>query len=145
MSPLNDHEMWLSLVHFCFFSPCSVFLVVFFCFLWVFCFLGCLLLFSVGVLGAWHYVYHQLTMIERDFWMLLKLGNQIWKERAGLVTLMWLLFHGKSELGSVEYGLPENGRYMALGPYWGFQHVWMKCLRGLIGIWSLRLGGLEKE
>ena len=36
MSPLNDHEMWLSLVYFCFFSLCSVFLVVFLCFLWVF-------------------------------------------------------------------------------------------------------------
>ena len=49
--------------------------------------------------------------------MLLKLGTQIWNKRAGSVTLMRLLFHGKSELGSVEYGLPENGRYMALGPY----------------------------
>ena len=28
-------EMWLSLVHFCFCSPCSAFLVILLCFLWV--------------------------------------------------------------------------------------------------------------
>ena len=45
----------------------------------VLCFLGCLLLFFVGILGAWHYVYYQLMMLEIGFWMLLKLGTQVWK------------------------------------------------------------------
>ena len=54
MSPLRDHEMWLPLVHFCFFFLCFVFLVVF-------------LYFSVVILGAWHYGYHKVTMTEKCF------------------------------------------------------------------------------
>lgn len=79
----------------------------------VLCFLGCLLLFLCVFKGAYQYVHHQLTMLEKGFWMQLKLETQIWKKIAGSVTLMWLLFHGKSELAPVEHGLPENGKYMA--------------------------------
>ena len=43
------------------------------------CFLSCLPLFSVSVLGAWHYVYHQLMMLKFDLWMLLELDTQAWK------------------------------------------------------------------
>ena len=73
MSPLSDHEMWLPLVFsFSFFYfLCSVFLVVFLCF-------------SVGILGAWLYGYHQVTMTGKGFWMLLRLGSQIQKEESRL-------------------------------------------------------------
>ena len=54
-----------------FYFLCSVFLVVFLCF-------------SVGILGAWLYGYHQVTMTGKGFWMLLRLGSQIQKEESRL-------------------------------------------------------------
>ena len=67
------HEMWLSLVHSCFFSPCSVFLVIFLCFF-------------VGISGAWYHVYHRLMMLEIGLWMLLEVGTQVCKKENGSVV-----------------------------------------------------------
>ena len=69
------HEMWLSLVHSCFFSPCSVFFVIFLCFF-------------VGISGAWYHVYHRLMMLEIGLWMLLEVGNQVCKKENRLSGFM---------------------------------------------------------
>ena len=105
MSPLSDHEIWLSLVHFCFFFLYSVFLVVFLCFF------GCLPLFSMNILGAWHYVYHQLMMLKIGFSMLLELDTQVWKKRADSVISNEIIVSWNDRL-VLRHELLENNEYM---------------------------------
>ncbi|KAJ9678665.1 hypothetical protein PVL29_020753 [Vitis rotundifolia] len=64
MSPLSNHE------------PIGSFLFPF----PMLCSLGCLPLFSVSILGVWHYMYDQLIMLKIGFWMLLELDTQVWKK-----------------------------------------------------------------
>ena len=73
------------------------------------------------ILGAWHYVSHQLIMLEIGFCMLLELVTQVWKKIAGLVISNEITVSWNDRL-VLRRELPENNEYMV----WVFIEVFKK-------------------
>ena len=64
----------------------------------------------MSILGAWHYVYHQLMMLKIGFSMLLDLDTQVWKKRAGSVISNEITVSWNDRL-VLRHELLENNEY----------------------------------